>query len=128
MRYKRPKSLSERRAEFIADLAAQDSKVIPQKRRKLKSVSLEKMADLYLAKLASEKNGGVFLNEVLNRHGIYYTIDSIQQCLDLLLEKNILCLLHLASQLSRFPRPQVFGHAVLQSHGRSPSTKSQMQG
>jgi hypothetical protein len=92
MRDKRQKSLSVRRAEFIADLAAQGSEIMPQKRRKLKSVSLEKMADLYLINLSSEKNEGVFLNELLDRHGIYYTIDSIQQCLDLLLERRFIVL------------------------------------
>jgi hypothetical protein len=128
MRYKRPKSLSERRAEFIADLAAQDSKVIPQKRRKLKSVSLEKMADLYLAKLASEKNGGVFLNEVLNRHGIYYTIDSIQQCLDLLLEKKYIVPAPFGfSTFTISQAPSIWSRRFAESW-KVPSTKSQMQG
>jgi hypothetical protein len=90
MGQKQQKTLAEKRAEFILGLAKQE--VLPPKGRKLKSVSLEKMADLYLAELAKGKKTDVFLNDLLEERGIYFTIESIQQCLDLLTEKKYIVL------------------------------------
>jgi hypothetical protein len=90
MAQKQQKTLAQKQADFILGLAKQE--VLPSRGRKLKSVSLEKMADLYLAKLAREEKTDVFLNEFLEERGIYFTIHSIQQCLELLTEKKFIVL------------------------------------
>ena len=82
--------MSLRRAEFVAELFNEQSP--PPKRKKTKSVSLERMADLYLVGLAKGKGEAVFLNDFLEERGIYFTDDSIQACLNLLLEKRFIAL------------------------------------
>lgn len=84
------KPMSQRRAEFVAELFNEQSP--PPQRKKTKSVNLERMADLYLAGLAKGKREAVFLNDFLEDRGIYFTGDSIQACLDLLLEKRFIAL------------------------------------
>jgi hypothetical protein len=87
MTQKHRKTLAEKQADFILGLAKPE---VPPKRKKLKSVSLERMADLYLAEMAREKKTDVFLNDVLKERGIYFTIDHIHQCHDLLMERKFI--------------------------------------
>jgi hypothetical protein len=89
MSQKQRKTLAEKQANFILGLAKQEG---PPKRRKLESVSLERMADLYLAELAKQEKTDIFLNAFLKGRGIFFTIEDIQRCHNLLMEKKFIVL------------------------------------
>lgn len=85
MKLGRPKSIEEKRRDFLIGL----HKDVPSpKRKKVKAVSVERMADLYLAELAGSSSPSIFLNSFLDEQRIFYTYELLTECIDLLLKHD----------------------------------------